>query len=179
MGENTTSLLAIGDALVIHHSLVASAALGESHVGVVGIEQILSALVVLDVASAERAVQLLGGAAQLLGDLRGGVAGDAIQDVVGVEGFRHQSVDVALKVDDFLSRLLDFHHLLVHDLVELADAGRLLGDEVLALCDDAVAVLNQCILLSDGGVLFSESLLNTFSNRALICSMVSPGLMWK
>ena len=50
------------------------ATLGKSHVRILSVEHVLTALVVLDVAGTERAVQLLRRDAQFLGDLRGGVA---------------------------------------------------------------------------------------------------------
>ena len=86
---------------------VVGAALGESSVGVVGVEQVLSALVVLYVEGAERAVQLLCRDAQFLGYLCGGVAGDGVEHVVGVEGLGQQLVDVVLQADDFRRLLLE------------------------------------------------------------------------
>ena len=67
-------LLLSAIAFRVEESAVAGTALRQAHVGVIGIEEILTALVVLDMQSTERAVQLLGCDTEFLRNLRGGEA---------------------------------------------------------------------------------------------------------
>ena len=71
-----------------HHAVLQDtlmrAALGKTLAGKLGIKHVLSALPVLDAHLAKSAVQLLGGHAQLLGQLRGGDAGHGVQHLVGI-----------------------------------------------------------------------------------------------
>ena len=63
-----------------------------AHVGIISIEQILAALVVLDMKGAELAVQLLCRDTQLLCYLRGGIAGNRVEHIVGVERLRQKMI---------------------------------------------------------------------------------------
>ena len=63
------------------------AALRQSLVRQVSIEHVLPALIVLHMHLAERAVQFLRRASQLLGYLGGGVARDGIEHIVGIVAF--------------------------------------------------------------------------------------------
>ena len=65
-------------------SVRVGAVLGIPLSGIVGIEQVLSALPVLDVHLAQQAIQLLSGHVQLLSQLRGGEARDGVQHLVGI-----------------------------------------------------------------------------------------------
>ena len=103
--------------------------------GIVGIEQILTALVVLHMEGTERTVQFLGSHPEFLGYLSGGETGDGVEHIVGIESLRHQSVDIPFERENLLGTLLDFHHLLPHLLVELPDALILFGDEFRLLLD--------------------------------------------
>ena len=71
-------------------SVRVGAVLGIPLSGIVGIEQVLSALPVLDVHLAQQAVQLLCGHVQFLGQLGSGEARDAVQHMVGIVGSRFQ-----------------------------------------------------------------------------------------
>ena len=64
------------------------AALRQPTVSILRIQHVLSTLVVLHTLCAEQSVQLLRRHAQLLGYLRGGVAGYTVQHIVGVESLR-------------------------------------------------------------------------------------------
>ena len=68
MGVNVPLLEAILRHLA-HHVLGLGATLRQPHVGEIGIEQVLSTLVILDVGGTERTVQFLRRDAQLLGYL--------------------------------------------------------------------------------------------------------------
>ena len=74
VGIGGAQLLLYPIAVRVGEGRVAGAALRQAHVGIIGIEQILAALVVLDMQSTERAVQLLGCDTELLRNLRGGEA---------------------------------------------------------------------------------------------------------
>ena len=72
------------------------AGLGISSMGILGIEHVLSALVILHVLHAEPSVQLLGRDTHLLGYLRGGVARDGPEHFYGIGGIIKEMVDVLL-----------------------------------------------------------------------------------
>ena len=74
MGVGSAHLFLSAIALRVKEGAVAGTALCQAHVGVIGIEEILTALVVLDMQSTERAVQLLGCDTEFLRNLRGGEA---------------------------------------------------------------------------------------------------------
>ena len=74
MGVGSAHLLLSAIALRVEEGAVAGTALCQAHMGVICIEEILTALVVLDMQSTERAVQLLGCDAEFLRNLRGGEA---------------------------------------------------------------------------------------------------------
>lgn len=76
VGIGGAQLLLYPIAVRVGEGRVAGAALRQSHVGIIGIEQILAALVVLDMKGTELAVQLLCRDTQLLRYLRGGIAGN-------------------------------------------------------------------------------------------------------
>ena len=76
MGVGSAHLLLSAIALRVKEGAVAGAALRQTHVGVIGIEKILTALVVLDMQSTERAVQFLRCDTEFLRNLRGGEAGN-------------------------------------------------------------------------------------------------------
>ena len=116
---------------------ISRTALGKTLMGIVGIEQILAALVVLHMEGTERTVQFLGSHPEFLGYLSGGETGDGVEHIVGIESLRHQSVDIPFERENLLGTLLDFHHLLPHLLVELPDALILFGDEFRLLLDGA------------------------------------------
>ena len=65
-------------------SVRVGAVLGIPLSGIVGIEQVLSALPVLDVHLAQQAVQLLSGHVQFLGQLGGCDASDGVEHMVGI-----------------------------------------------------------------------------------------------
>ena len=81
--------------------------------GIISIEQILAALVVLDMKGTELAVQLLCRDTQLLRYLRGGIAGNRIENIVGVERLRQKMIHLILQLDDVLTVLGDANHLFV------------------------------------------------------------------
>lgn len=60
MGVGSAHLLLSAIALRVEEGAVAGAALRQAHVSIIGIEEILTALVILDMQGTERAVQLLG-----------------------------------------------------------------------------------------------------------------------
>ena len=76
VGVGGAQLLLCPIAVRVGEGRVAGAALRQSHVGIISIEQILAALVVLDMKGTELAVQLLRRDTQLLRYLRGGIAGN-------------------------------------------------------------------------------------------------------
>lgn len=59
MGVGSAHLLLSAIALRVEEGAVAGAALRQAHVSIIGIEEILTALVILDMQGTERAVQLL------------------------------------------------------------------------------------------------------------------------
>ena len=76
VGVGGAQLLLCPIAVRVEEGRVAGTALRQSHVGIISIEQILSALLVLDMKGTELAVQLLCRDTQLLRYLRGGIAGN-------------------------------------------------------------------------------------------------------
>ena len=75
--------------------------------GVIGIEEILTALVILDMQGRERAVQLLGCDTEFLRNLRRGEAGNGIEHVIAVKRFRQKITHLILQLDDVLTVLGD------------------------------------------------------------------------
>ena len=76
MGVGSAHLLLSAIALRVEEGTVAGAALRQAHVGVIGIKEILTTLVILDMEGAERAVQFLGCDTEFLRNLRGSEAGN-------------------------------------------------------------------------------------------------------
>ena len=70
MGVGSAHLLLSAIALRVEEGAVAGAALRQAHVSIIGIEEILTALVILDMQSTERAVQLLRSDTEFLRYLR-------------------------------------------------------------------------------------------------------------
>ena len=94
------------------------AALRQSLVRQVSIEHVLPALIVLHMHLAERAVQFLRRASQLLGYLGGGVARDGIEHIVGIVGLRRESLHITSQSQDVNSLLANEHILLLQLLAE-------------------------------------------------------------
>ena len=102
MGVGSAHLLLSAIAFRVEEGTVAGAALCQAHVGVIGIEEILTALVVLDMQSTERAVQLLGCDAELLRNLRSSEAGNRIENVIAVKRFRQKITHLILQLYDVI-----------------------------------------------------------------------------
>ena len=143
---------------------VAGAALRQAHVGIIGIEQILAALVVLDMKGTELAVQLLCRDTQLLRYLRGGIAGNRVEHIVGVERLRQKMIHLILQLDDVLTILGDANHLFVHHTVQPTNLRILFSDEFLLLINLHLLVFQQILLLLECS---SENLFS-MPNRLLI-----------
>ena len=143
---------------------VAGAALRQAHVGIISIEQILAALVVLDMKGAELAVQLLCRDTQLLRYLRGGIAGNRVEHIVGVERLRQKMIHLILQLDDVLTVLGDANHLFVHHTVQPTNLRILFSDEFLLLINLHLLVFQQILLLLECS---SENFFS-MSNRLLI-----------
>ena len=90
MGVGSAHLLLSAIALRVKEGAVAGTALCQAHVGVIGIEEILTALIILDMQSTERAVQLLGCNTEFLRYLRSGEARNGIEHVIAVKRFRQK-----------------------------------------------------------------------------------------
>mgnify|MGYP006892987242 CR=1 FL=1 len=128
-----------------HKEVIVGSALRQSAVGILGIEHILSTLVVLNPLSAKPSVQFLCRHPQFLGYLRGGVARDAFEHAVGVESLGQQPVDFHILLG-YLSVLLPQEHFLLTDeLVLLGYEGiflpKRLAKDLLSLADDRLIAL--------------------------------------
>lgn len=133
VGVGGAQLLLCPIAVRVGVGRVARAALRQSHVGIIGIEQILAALVVLDMKGTELAVQLLCRDTQLLRNLCGGIAGNRVEHIVGVERLRQKMIHLILQLDDVLTVLGDANHLFVHHTVQPTNLRILFSDEFLLL----------------------------------------------
>ena len=164
VGIGGTQLLLYPIAVRVGEGRVAGAALRQAHVGIIGIEQILTALVVLDMKGTELAVQLLCRDTQLLRYLRGGIAGNRVEHIVGVERLRQKMIHLILQLDDVLTVLGDANHLFVHHTVQPTNLRILFSDEFLLLINLHLLVFQQILLLLECS---SENLFS-MSNRLLI-----------
>ena len=126
-------------------------ALRQSAVGIVGIEHILPALVVLNPFSAEPAVQFLCRHAQLLGYLRGGVARDTFKHAVGVESLGQQPVDFHILLSDPSVLLFQEHFLLADEFVFL-----LQGGSQHLLCPSAYILLGVSLVGEDVSTMLAD-----------------------
>ena len=132
--------------------------------GIISIEQILAALVVLDMKGTELAVQLLCRDTQLLRYLRGGIAGNRVEHIVGVERLRQKMIHLILQLYDVLTVLGDANHLFVHHTVQPTNLRILFSDEFLLLINLHLLVFQQLLLLLECS---SENLFS-MPNRLLI-----------
>ena len=115
--------------------------------GVIGIEEILTALVILDMQGTERAVQLLRCDAELLRNLRSSEAGNGIEHVIAIERFRQKITHLILQLDDIITTLGDANHLLIHHIIQAADFCILFADKLLLLLNLQALFLQQILLL--------------------------------
>ena len=164
VGVGGAQLLLCPIAVRVGEGRVAGAALRQAHVGIISIEQILAALVVLDMKGTELAVQLLCRDTQLLRYLRGGIAGNRIENIVGVERLRQKMIHLILQLDDVLTVLGDANHLFVHHTVQPTNLRILFTDEFLLLINLYLLVFQQILLLLE----CSPENLFSMSNRLLI-----------
>ena len=134
-------------ALRVEEGAVAGTALRQAHVGVIGIEEILTALVILDMQSAERAVQLLGCDAEFLRNLRSSEAGNGIEHVIAIERLRQKITHLILQLYDVLTILGVANHLLIHHIIQAADFRILFADKFLLLFNLQTLLLQQILLL--------------------------------
>ena len=114
MGVGSAHLLLSAIALRVEEGAVAGAALRQAHVSIISIEEILTALVILDMQSAERAVQLLGSDTEFLRYLRSGEAGNGIEHVIAIERLRQKITHLILQLDDVITTLSDVNLSLIH-----------------------------------------------------------------
>ena len=164
VGVGGAQLLLYPIAVRVGVGRVAGAALRQTHVGIISIEQILAALVVLDMKGTELAVQLLCRDTQLLRYLRGGIAGNRVEHIVGVERLRQKMIHLILQLDDVLTVLGDANHLFVHHTVQPTNLRILFSDEFLLLINLHLLVFQQILLLLECS---SENLFS-MPNRLLI-----------
>ena len=115
--------------------------------GVISIKKILTALVVLDMQSAERAVQLLGCDTEFLRNLRGSEAGNRIENVIAIQCFRQKITHLILQLDNVLTILGVANHLLIHHIIQAADFRILFADKLLLLFNLQSLLLQQILLL--------------------------------
>ena len=128
MGVGSAHLLLSAIALRVKEGAVAGAALRQAHVSIIGIEEILTALVILDMQGTERAVQLLGCDTEFLRNLRGGEAGNGIEHVIAVKRLRQKITHLILQLDDVITTLSDVNHLFIHNSIQTSDFGILFTD---------------------------------------------------
>ena len=147
MGVGSAHLLLSAITLRVEEGAVAGTALCQAHVDVIGIEEILTALVILDMQSAERAVQLLRCDTELLRNLRRGEAGNGIEHVIAIERFRQKITHLILQLDDVITTLSDAKHLFVHHIIETSDFRILFADKLLLLFNLQTLFLQQILLL--------------------------------
>ena len=131
MGVGSAHLLLSAIALRVEEGAVAGAALRQAHVSIIGIEEILTALVILDMQGAERAVQLLGCDTEFLRNLRGGEARNGIEHVIAIERLRQKITHLILQLDDVITTLGDANHLFIHNSIQTADFRILFADKLL------------------------------------------------
>ena len=134
-------------AVRIQKGIVSGSALRQSHVRILRIEQILPALVILDMQGAQRAVQLLRRNSQLLRHLGSSEAGNGIEHVIAIERFRQKITHLILQLDDVITILGDANHLLIHHIIQAADFRILFADELLLLFNLQTLLLQQILLL--------------------------------
>ena len=147
MGVGSAHLLLSAIALRVEEGAVAGAALRQAHVSIISIEEILTALVILDMQSAERAVQLLGSDTEFLRYLRSGEAGNGIEHVIAIERFRQKITHLILQLYDVLTTLGVANHLLIHHIIQAANFRILFADKLLLLFNLQVLFLQQILLL--------------------------------
>lgn len=147
MGVGSAHLLLSAIALRVEEGAVAGAALCQAHVGVISIEEILTALVILDMKSAERAVQLLRCDTEFLRYLRGREAGNGVEHVIAIQCLRQKITHLILQLDDVITTLSDANHLFVYHIIETSDFGILFADELLLLFNLQTLLLQQILLL--------------------------------
>ena len=114
---------------------------------IISIEEILTALVILDMQSAERAVQLLGSDTEFLRYLRSGEAGNGIEHVIAVKRFRQKITHLILQLDDVITTLSDVNHLFIYNIIQAAYFRILFADELLLLFNLQTLLLQQILLL--------------------------------
>ena len=115
------------------------AGLGISAMGILGIEHVLSALVILHVLHAEPSVQFLRREPHLLGYLRGGIARDGAEHVDGIGSIIKEMVDVLLLLRHHSAGLVEKHLLRSDSRLQLANLGVQLVAAVLAYGGQHVA----------------------------------------
>lgn len=167
MGVGSAHLLLSAIALRVKEGAVAGAALGQTHVGVIGIKKILTALVVLNMQSTERAVQLLRCDAEFLRNLRSSEAGNGIEHVIAIQCFRQKITYLILQLYDVLTTLGVANHLLIHHIIQAADFCILFADKLLLLFNLQTLFLQQILLLLE------RSTENFFACR-IVSSSLSP-----
>ena len=119
--------------MLLFTGAVAGAALRHAHVSIIGIEEILTALVILDMQGTERAVQLLGSDTEFLRNLRRGEAGNGIEHVIAIERLRQKITHLILQLDDVITTLSDVNHLFIYNIIQAAYFRILFADELLLL----------------------------------------------
>ena len=147
MGVGSAQLLLSAIAFRVEEGTVAGAALRQAHVGVIGIEKILTALVILDMQSAERAVQFLGSDTEFLRNLRGSEARNRIEHVIAIERLRQKITHLILQLDDIITTLGEVNHLLIYHIIETSDFSILFADKFLLLFNLQTLFLQQILLL--------------------------------
>ena len=147
MCVGSAHLLLSAIALRVEEGAVAGAALRQTHVGVIGIKEILTTLVILDMEGAERAVQLLGCDTEFLRNLRGSEARNRIEHVIAVECLRQKITHLILQLDDVITTLSDAKHLFIHNSIQTADFRILFADKLLLLFNLQTLFLQQILLL--------------------------------
>ena len=100
--------------------------------GILGIEHILSALVILHVLHAEPSVQFLRREPQLLGYLRGSVARDGAEHIDGIEGIIEEMLQVVLLLRHHGTGLVEQHLLRSDSRLQFTNLGVQLITAVLA-----------------------------------------------
>ena len=147
MGVGSAHLLLSAIALRVEEGAVAGAALRQAHVSIIGIEEILTALVILDMQGTERAVQLLGSDTEFLRNLRSSKAGNGIEHVIAIERFRQKITHLILQLDDVITILSDTNHLFIHNSIQTSDFRILFADKLLLLFNLQTLLLQQILLL--------------------------------
>ena len=150
------------------------AVLGQALTGIVGIQQVLTRLSVLNLVRAEQHIEIVTRHAQLLAYLSDGEAGDGVEHMVGIVGTGFQSGDLLVTAlegglhdlkrtsqDDFIAFVGACHH-----VASLLSDGRkdLAGDPLPKLLGLRLSTFKdgviKTVLIDKGGLLYSSQVVD-------------------